>query len=228
MISILKKTKSEAGAAQLVENVIVLPVVFAVIIIVIYLGQMQYQKALIVSVAERSLIWLEQAAADYNYQKIAELDFSNGASDISGVDTSPLTENVKREPYRYVAGIFTGNDYTDTEKYIKQYIENKQIFPMGDINVDIEEKSGLYKSITVTIEQKLEMPEILPWLDMPTAYDYKYSAVVYVVQPTEMIRNTDFAYELVEPYVSLVSDKLKEVVDKLNKIVQKIGILNKK
>lgn len=233
MKKITDKLHSEHGAAQIVENVIVLPVVFAVIIFIIYLGQMQYQKALIDSVAERAIIWLEQAAADYQYETLAPLDLSNGASDINvgTLHTEVFDTQVEREPYRYVAGMFTENSYYDLKglkKYIEDYIESKEIFPMGEVFVDIQEEGSLYKKVFITIEQDLIAPEILPGLDLPMMYHYAYTAQGNVMQPAEMIRNTDFVCELVEPYVGKVQDELSKVTDKIKTVMDKIGLLNSK
>lgn len=220
--------RSELGAAQLVENIIVLPVVFAVILFIIYLGQMQYEKALISSVAERAIIWIEQASTDYQYKNLASLDLTNGASDIESPDISSLNIDVNRQPYRYVAGIFKSNDYSDAEAYIKSYIESKQIFPMGGISVEIKETGSLYKKVYITIEQDLTAPEIIPGLNLPTVYHYSYTAMGNIVQPSEMIRNTDFVYELVEPYISKAEQKLSEVAKKINTVMDKIKMLNSK
>ena len=225
---VFKRLQSEKGAAQMVENIIVLPVVFAVIIFIIYLGQMQYQKALIASVAERALIWLEQAESDYQYEDLAVLDLSNSASDISTPDTSIFTENVNRQPYRYVVGMFTKKDYSATEEYIKNYIESKEIFPMGEVSVEINPDGHLYKKVKITIEQDLIALEIIPGLELPTVYHYKYVTEGSVVQPAEMIRNTDFVYELAKPYLSKATSELSNVVDKLKTVFDKISILNNK
>ncbi len=155
MMKIHVKLRDESGAALIIENILILPVVFAVIIFVIYLGQMQYQKALIVSVAERSIIWIEQAESDYMFRNINALDLSNSASDTGITNVNVLNQEVNREPYRYVAGLFSGStDYSDTEVYIKDYIESKEIFPMGDVFVEIEEDKNfnLYKKVVITIE----------------------------------------------------------------------------
>lgn len=221
-----ERIRDEQGAAQLVENIIVLPVVFAVILFIIYLGQMQYQKALISSVAERAAIWVEQASADYQYKNLASFDLTNGASDIEFPDVTSLNQDVNRQPYRYVAGIFMNNDYSEIETYISSYIESKQIFPMGDISVEIKEKGSLYKKVYITIEQDLIANEIIPGLNLPTVYHYSYTAMGNIVQPSEMIRNTDFVYELVEPYISMAQQELSEVVKKINTVLDKINMIN--
>ena len=228
MKSIFQRLKNENGAAQMVENIIVLPVVFAVIIFIIYMGQMQYQKALIASVAERAVIWIEQSESDYQYEKMATLDLSNGASDIGTPDVSIFKANVDRQPYRYVAGMFKKKDYSATEEYIKNYIESKEIFPMGEVSVEIEPEGSLYKKATIIIEQDLIALEILPGLDLPTLYHYKYQTESSVVQPAEMIRNTDFVYEIAEPYLDKATSELSNVVKKFKTVFDRIDIINKK
>lgn len=218
--------KTEDGAASVVENIIVLPVVFAVIIFIIYWGQLQYQKALLMSSAERSLIYVEQAATDYKYQDIAAIDLTNGASDISSIDTGVLTENVDRQPYRYVAGLFKSEDYTNIEKYVKDYIEKKQIFFDEDVSVDINETLGLYRKVTVKVSQSLPMPEILVNMGISKVFDYSYETTINISQPTEMIRNTDFILELLRPYLDALQNKITELANKINNIFSKISFLN--
>ena len=222
--------KTENGAASVVENIIVLPVVFAVIMFILYWGQLQYQKALLMSSAERSLIYVEQAATDYKYQAIAAIDLTNGASDISSIDTGVLTKNVKRQPYRYIAGLFTSPDYVDDiekiEKYVKDYIEKKQIFFDEDVSVDINETEGLYKKVTVKVSQSLPMPDILVNMGISKVFNYSYETTINISQPTEMIRNTDFILELLRPYLDALQNKITELANKINNIFSKISFLN--
>lgn len=218
--------KTENGAASVVENIIVLPVVFAVIMFIIYWGQLQYQKALLMSAAERSLIYVEQAAIDYNYQEIAEIDLTNGASDISSIDTGALTENVNRQPYRYITGIFKTKDYSDIEKYVKDYIEKKQIFFDEDVSVEIKETTGLYKKVTIKVSQSLPMPDILVSMGISKMFDYSYETTIHISQPTELIRNTDFVLELLKPYLDALQSKITELTEKINKVISKIPFLN--
>lgn len=220
--------KTENGAASVVENVIVLPVVFAVIMFIIYWGQLQYQKALLMSSAERSLIYVEQAATDYKYQDIAAIDLTNGASDISSIDTGVLTkkDKIDRQPYRYVAGLFKSADYTEIEKYVKNYIEKKQIFFDEKVSVDINETQGLYKKVTVKVSQSLPMPDILVNMGISKVFDYSYETTINISQPTEMIRNTDFILELFRPYLDALQNKITELANKINNIFSKISFLN--
>lgn len=220
--------KTENGAASVVENIIVLPVVFAVIMFIIYWGQLQYQKALLMSSAERSLIYVEQAATDYKYQDIAAIDLTNGASDISGIDTDVLTkkDKIDRQPYRYITGLFKSADYTEIEEYVKNYIEKKQIFFDEEVSVDINETPGLYKKVTIKVSQSLPMPEILVNMGISKVFDYSYETTINISQPTEMIRNTDFILELLRPYLDALQNKITELANKINNIFSKISFLN--
>lgn len=227
MNKIVKRMKSEYGAAQMVENIIVLPVVFAIIIFIIYLGQMQYQKSVIASTAERAIIWIEQAESNYQYKKMTKLDLSNSASDTLAPNTSILNSKVDRQPYRYVAGLFSGKqDFSETESYIENYIESKEIFPMGEASVKITTEGSLYKKVKITIEQDLLAPEIIPGFDLPTVVKYTYEAESCVMQPSETIRNIDFACELAKPLIDKASNAIQEVKDKINSVFDKIKSIN--
>ncbi len=61
---------------------------------------------------------------------------------------------------------------------------------------------------------------------MPTVVHYSYTTESCVMQPSEMIRNIDFAYELAKPYIDRASASLAELADKLNTVVDKINTLN--
>ena len=81
---------------------------------------------------------------------------------------------------------------------------------------------------TIIIEQDLIALDILPGLDLPTLYHYKYQTESSVVQPAEMIRNTDFVYEIAEPYLDKATSELSNVVKKFKTVFDRIDIINKK
>ena len=64
--------KKEKGAATLVEYAIVLPVVFAIVFMLLFVGFTMHQKAVMEAATQRSAIYVARTITDPSYENIVE------------------------------------------------------------------------------------------------------------------------------------------------------------
>lgn len=220
----LHKLEEENGAAAIIEYAFVLPVVFAVVMLLVYMGQIHYQRAVIHSAADRMVMYVNKAASDYMYDEVAPFAFQS-AGDVSEIHVEKLTKNVEREPYRYVVGLFVQNINDETkanlEKALAEYINDRDVFFGKDAQVSINVTGILFKTVTVNVTQTMKSPFDLSIIGIHDQ-TYEYSAVSYVTQPTETIRTTKFIIELLQPYIDKVTDQLDGVVKNLKNALSSV------
>lgn len=227
-ISIRNITK-EDGAAAIIEYTIVLPVVFATVFLLIYMGFMQHQKAVLTSATARGAIYAARVAADSNYLDVASPDFSNGASDVSFVDAKQLYTDVDRNPYRNIVSLFVGIDFdkasergVSVQDAVTKMVANNQIFSNTMPTIEIVNKPGIFQKVTVTATQNYKLPVFLPGFDLPTTVAIESSSEIYVTQTAEFIRNCDLAIDLVRPLIDAAGDKLSELMATVKKVFDKL------
>lgn len=224
----MEKT-DERGAALIVEYIIVLPVVFAVIFFLIFMGQAFYQEAVISSAADRMLIYVNKVAADYMYKDVVPFSF-NGAGDYNGNFVSErLLNDVERKPYRYITGLFVQNidegTLSNLERQLEEYIAEKDLFFGRNASAEIKIEGQLFKRVSVTVTQKFKSPFNLSILGI-TDYEYKFYCESNVVQATEIIRTTQFVAEILKPYIDKGKDTINGVINNFKNALSSVTKLD--
>jgi hypothetical protein len=208
--------KNEKGAATLLEYTIVLPIAFAIVFMLIFVGFTMHQKAVMEAATQRSAIYVARTITDPSYEKIVSTDGTKDANDI--LSATITNESIVNAPYRY---LFTGSgSISDSELSVADLIAKNQIFIDTAPNVTVNKEAGIFTKVVVTATQEYEIPKLINGLDLPSILTIETQSVVYVNQPAEFIRNADYITDI-------VVDVTGPIVDKITSVVSKIKFFNK-
>lgn len=208
--------KNEKGAATLLEYTIVLPIAFAIVFMLIFVGFTMHQKAVMEAATQRSAIYVARTITDPSYEKIVSTDGTKDANDI--LSATITNESIVNAPYRY---LFTGSgSISDSELSVADLIAKNQIFIDTAPNVTVNKEAGIFTKVVVTATQEYEIPKLINGLELPSILTIETQSVVYVNQPAEFIRNADYITDI-------VVDVTGPIVDKITSVVSKIKFFNK-
>lgn len=224
MCHIWRKLKEEAAGAM-VENVIVLPLVFVVIIFMIVSAFLLHDRTTIESAARRGATYASHCISDPNYAKLVgqsgELDIPQD-KDIGSLPFSSIGKNIKA--YRYLVG---GNNVEDVVKSeVLKIVANTRINWVTQDSITVtckQENKILYQDITVTVKATYKLPEWFGLFGLTTEYTMETEARVSATEPDEFIRNADLVVDLITEVDNTVfGGKIQATLDKIGKLGNKL------
>lgn len=215
---------NDKGAVVIVEAAFVFPIMFIVLIFLIYMGNLYFQKAEIVAIVEEQAI----RGAAYCGDPMAQTIKENG-------NKVPSLKELKTAPYRYLP-LF--GDMSDVEKTISKDVKEKINRCTGTFFTNMSPKIAnkseiakynnhvIYSTFSVSVECKIKFPisylgENTPELVRICAY-----SEVPVDDTTEFIRNTDMVVDYF--YGTNIGKKVSDVFGKVNEFLTNIGDLGNK
>ena len=224
MRRILSRIKEES-AGVMVENVIVLPLVFIIIFFMVLSSFMMHDRATIEAAAKRGAIYAANCISNPNYASIVgqtgELDIDydkkNDSFSFSGVG-----KNVNA--YRAFNG---GNNMTtEVTAQVRKIVDKTRIpwLPQKSVEVEYKQKNMfIYQDVTVTVRATYNLPEFFQLVGLETKYVYESTAKTRTTDPDEFIRNADLIVDL----VCMVDDKLlggslQKVTGKISELATKL------
>lgn len=225
--SLLKKNEANA----MVENVIILPVIFIIIYAMILTCFVVHDKGTVEAAAKRGAIYAAHCISDPNYAKILEKSGNSAGTldtsiDISGGNAqfsfSELGKNI--QPYRYLTGSTTRiNDQVKSE--VMKIVKNTRI-PWRPLSVDSVQfqciNKVFYQDITVTVKADYPIPEFFSAFGIDTEYDYEVSARMAVNDPDEFIRNADLVVDLITEIDNATGNHMQKVVKTISDLATKL------
>lgn len=225
---VFEKIKDNRASAM-VENVVVLPLVFVAIFSVICTCFVIHDRSTIEAAAKRGAIYAAHCIADPHNSTLVgnnekgELDIPK---DTNKFNFSALGTGI--EPYRYIFGSDDSipgktKDYTYniiTHSCIPwKLIETKK----EDIEVDINSKF-FYQEVTVTIKGKYPVPKVFKMVGQDKDYEYTATARMTVNDPDELIRNADLVVDTIAKVTdgTPIGEKIKKISGTISGIGEKI------
>ena len=201
------------------EATIVFPVCLIIIIMLLYLGNVYYQKSRIESIVVEAVL----DGASYSVDPLLkEIETSEG-NKVPGLGAD-------YKPYRYVAGLFGGMD--DIEGSVRALITerigklNTGLFtgmkPTGyGSKLKVEYKSWFVAaSVSVDLEYRIELPIRLLGEQERLAMNFKTHTEVPANDSPEFIRNVNLVDDLFEK-----TGAKEEMIKAINGIKEKLGKL---
>ena len=191
-----KKLKGE-NANSMVENVVILPIIFIVIYFMILMSFVLHDRSTLEAAAKRGTIYAARCISDPNYTVI--LQKSGHTKGVLDTDVGELTSdsfaavgnNIK--PYRYIK-LNSSDIKSATQDEVYNSIQKTKIpwrtVKTGDIVVDIDNKV-IYQNVKVSITASYPLPKVFQALGLPTEYKYTVESLTAVNDPDEFIRNVD-------------------------------------
>lgn len=191
-IGMMKKIKSEKGMI-IVEASFVFPIMFIILLIVIYMGNVFYLKAQVEKIVTENAI----KGAAYAANPLLEFYKENGAL--------PGYSQVETEPYRYLFGGMNDVETIIAEDVVAEIESCPTVF--AGMRPDIRTMQGniakynnvvVYATFSVEVEYDIKLPIRLLGDSNPIVMKISSRADVPVSDTPEFIRNTDMVIDLIK------------------------------
>ena len=227
MQHIWKKIKYESANAM-VENVIILPLIFIILFAIIMTIFVVHDRSTIEAAARRGAIYASHCVSDPNYSTIVK---STGDLDVAAGSTfsfSKISKNIKA--YRYITGGDNVQSVVATE--VRNIVSKTRIpwRPASTVRVSCSQKNYfIYQDIVVSVSSDYTLPAFFGAFGLDTKYEYTATAKIAANDPDEFIRNADLVVDLITSLdeiltggkigssISKVTDKISTMADKLLK-----------
>ena len=221
MQHIWKKIKDESANA-LVENVIILPLIFIIIFAIILTIFVVHDRSTIEAAARRGAIYASHCVIDPNYSKIAT---STGDLDVhvdSTFSFSGISKNIKA--YRYLTGGDNVQAAVATE--VRNIVSKTRIpwRPASSVQVVCNQRNYfIYQNIEVSVSSDYTLPAFFGAFGLDTKYEYTATAKIAANDPDEFIRNADLVVDLITSLDEILTGG--KIGNSISKITEKISVM---
>lgn len=220
----LNKITNEKGAI-IVEASIVFPVMFFVLLFIIFIGNIYYEQAKVDEIVLKYAVKGAECVADpFLY------DISSG-----GGVPKKMSDVKDIEPYRYILGSITDGSVSAIEDKISQDIKdeindtslvffgNSKANILGSDNDKIATFNNyvIYSTFVVQVNYEIKMPIAFLGDDYPTVVKMSSRAEVPVSDAPEFIRNVDMAVDILEG--TKAGDAIKKIFTKAGEFINKFS-----
>lgn len=208
----IKKLKNESGMV-IVEASIIFPIMFFVLILLIYMGNAFYMKAQIDSVVVQKAV----SGANYCADPLLETMITSGG--LPGLD------ELDTDPYRYILGGMgdieakIGNE-VETEILGDSFSLFQNMKPkISTSSSDISKFNNfiIYSTFSVEVEYVIEFPISILGESTPAILTISSRAEVPINDTAEFIRNTDMVIDLFQG--TKAGQAISDVFSKINKFI---------
>lgn len=190
--------KKEYGGIE-VEAVFIMPIAILSTILLLYLSLFMFQKANLQAGLETALIYYKNTITDAHVTQNTKVSYVK-------TDTSSLASgnsykaNEPLNPYRGIFALGMADEMENEEAFQKYFksIAGNMLFD-NEPKITVEFKNYvLLKQMTVTVTQTLEAPIKFSILGVDNKLVISATSRVNIVDHDDMIRNVDFAIDIVE------------------------------
>ena len=220
--------KNEQGNS-LLENIIILPLIFIIIYALIMTAFVLHDRSTLEAAAKRGAIYASHCISNPNYENIlnksgnqkGKLDTSIEAS--SQLSFSGIGKNI--QPYRYITGSTTSNLKSKVEQEVMAIIAETKISwrEVEASDVSCEAKNCLlYHDITVSIDGKYPIPRFFSLIGLDENFTYTVTAKMISNDPDEFIRNADLVVNLITKVDEMTGGYLDKAKKRIAGLAEKL------
>ena len=240
-----EKLKSEAGAANIIEAIIILPVVFLCVFFLLFSGLTFVQRAILQSNADRLAQYISKCISYPGYSEIID-PFYGEKKEATMSDRITAAMEIS-DPYRYMLGWLglNGTAKEMPEKATTEMIDNGYlksvsfIVPKDDTVIYPAELENMYNdtgdgyicaitantsTVTVYLGQNYVFAEFFRMIGMGGKRQMLFGkSTSNVTDVPEMVRLVDFSFETIESMITTFGgengvDFVQKVKDTIKKI----------
>ena len=219
-----KTGKKQEGGYVEVEAAIILPLGILSVLMLLYLSLFLFQRANLQACLETALVYYKNTVTDTYVSKNEEVEYLLEEGSYMGAGNS-YSVSGPLSPYRGIFG--DGNDLNSQEAFESYFysIAGDMLFD-EDLELTIDYSNYVvFKQFEVTAVQKVGAPVDFSALGIGNEYTISATARVAVVDHDGIIRDADYAIDLlsrtklgdmVKAFAETVSqayDKMKEILD---------------
>lgn len=192
-----KNSQRKECGLVVVEATIILPIAILSVILLLYLSLFLFQRANLQACLETTLVYYKNTVTDTYVTKNSELKYTYSGNDTMASGNSySATEPLN--PYR---GLFGDGHHLGDAGAFEAYfhsVAGDMLFD-DDLSLTIDYSNYvILKQLKVTATQTVEAPIDFRILGVDNQYEISAAARVSVVDHDDMIRNVDFAIDIVE------------------------------
>lgn len=230
--------KNQKGAIM-VEAAIYVPLVLCVVMMLIYYGLFAMQQYMLMYQAERVAIVIAREEAYLGYDKFGmgnnnQIDFdwgeaqqpSKGQVKAYYEEYTSRVSNIYREIGGVVAAIGWSHPDVAGEARFANAGRESIFLAIGTVSdADVQVDRGLFGTkVIVSFTHTLPTPGVLKYFGLEDSMQISSCAYSYSVNGSSMVRNVDFAVDLVNYILDKfgVGDKVDDFVGKMNSVLDKI------
>lgn len=214
--------KGQQGAVE-VEATIILPLAVLSVVFLLYLSLFLFQRANLQTVLETSIIYYKNPVTDTYVSRNSEVVYSVAeGNDIGAGNSYEVTGPLN--PYRGMFGNAAGiGSAADFEKYFYS-VAGSMLFD-DDLSLTISYHNNLIADeFEVTAVQKVTFPMDLSLIGVKKDYEISAAARVAVVDHDALIRNADYAIDLLKDtklgeYAGKIASKVTAAYSKMKEIL---------
>lgn len=216
-----KQLKNES-AGVMVENAVVLPIVFVVIISMIVSAFLVFDRVTVETAARHGATYASQCIADPSYSSLMQqTSQENFLESVKNMNFSSVGKKIKA--YRYLSGGVQVQDVVETE--VVGYINRFRInwLPQENISVVcLVENKIIYQDVCVQVASSYYLPGWLEWFGLETEYRIETEARIAAVDPDEFIRNADLVVDLITRVDNASGGHISNAIDKIGGLAAKL------
>lgn len=186
-----RQDEKQRGSVE-VEAMFILPITVISVVMLIYLALFMYHRANLQEALETSLIYYKSVITDTYVGKTETISYSER---VGSANTYSATQPLS--PYRGIFG--DGNNLNDVEAFKKMMKSAAGNMLFGDdIEVDIQySNKWVADELLATAVQTVHFPLKFELLAMDGEYEIKATARVAAVNHDSVIRDVDYAIQLI-------------------------------
>lgn len=192
-----KNNQGKECGLVVVEATIILPIAILSVILLLYLSLFLFQRANLQACLETSLVYYKNTVTDTYVTKNSELEYTLTDNDTMASGNSySATEPLN--PYRGLFG--DGHNLGDEEAFHAYFrsVAGDMLFD-DDLSLTIDYSNYvILKQLKVTATQTVEAPIDFSILGVDNQYEISAAARVNVIDHDDMIRNVDYAIDIIE------------------------------
>ena len=209
--------KKESGQV-VVEATIILPIAILCVILLIYVSVFAFQKAILQAALETTVVYYKNTLTDTFIEQNAEVTYTTTEDGVSGIGNSYDAS----EPLNPYSKFLIFDKKVSDEEFAKYFksVEGNVLFE-DDLSLSIDYSNYvLLKEIEVSAEQIVEFPIDFSIIGVDSKVNLSATAKVAVVDHDELIRNIDYAIDILEDIkigemAQTIANKITEVYSKM-------------
>lgn len=219
----------KAEGNSLVENVIVLPLIFLCIYFIIIGAFFVHDKITLDAAVERGAVYAAKCVSDPNYAEISasvyneEDGYTMSMANVSGANFSEVGKDI--HPYRYVMFTYKSEIENAVRDYTYEIVSRTKI-PWREVKPEFVKCTisnyVVYQEVSVSAKASYPIPKLFALIGLPTEIVYEASATESVTDPDELIRNADLIVDTIVKVDSMTGNHLKKITDALERFTAQI------
>ena len=217
----MKALKNQKGDV-VVEAAVIFPAAILMVMILLYLSIILFQKANLQAGLETALTYYKSTVTDMyvSAQKAAVYEAKDGTTSADGNiynAASPIN------PYEELFGNVHKLNQKDFTDFFNSVAGN-MLFS-GEVEITFKYKNYvIYKELEASAVQTIQLPIDFSFIGLDNKYTITADAKIAVSDHDDMIRNTDYAVALLKKTklgeaASNIADKVKELYEKFTKLL---------